>query len=102
MKVSSNRYGNEDNISGNVSIRVPANRFSEAFIKLRTIVAQEAVRVLSGKLPVSLVNPEVKERITITLDGKTIKALEKDYLKGGYRNKSHQAEELLKKQLEKG
>jgi hypothetical protein len=41
--VSSNRYGNEDNISGNVSIRVPANRFSEAFVKLRKL----AVKVYS-------------------------------------------------------
>jgi hypothetical protein len=41
--VSSSRYGNEGNISGNVSIRVPANRFSEAFIKLRKL----AVKVYS-------------------------------------------------------
>ena len=33
--VSSNRYGNEDTNSGVVTIRVPANRFGEAFIKLR-------------------------------------------------------------------
>ncbi|MFC1905678.1 DUF4349 domain-containing protein [Chloroflexota bacterium] len=35
--VSSNRRGNEDKISGSVSIRVPANRFDDAFIKLRAI-----------------------------------------------------------------
>ncbi len=40
----------------------------EAFIKLRTIVAQEAVRVLSGKLPVSLVNPEVKDKDNFNLN----------------------------------
>lgn len=33
--VSSNRYGNQDRNSGVVTIRVPANRFGEAFIKLR-------------------------------------------------------------------
>jgi hypothetical protein len=35
--VSSNRYGNDNQSSGRVSIRVPANRFSEAFVKLRNL-----------------------------------------------------------------
>jgi hypothetical protein len=38
--VSSNRYGNEDKASGRVTIRVPANRFSEAFIKLRNLAVK--------------------------------------------------------------
>lgn len=38
--VSSNRYGNEDKNAGRVSIRVPANRFNDAFAKLRTIAVK--------------------------------------------------------------
>jgi len=38
--VSSSRYGDEGNVSGNVAIRVPANRFNEAFVKLRKLAVK--------------------------------------------------------------
>ncbi len=38
--VSSNRYGTEDQTSGRVAIRIPATRFSDAFVRLRAIAVK--------------------------------------------------------------
>lgn len=38
----------------------------EAFTQLHVSVTQEVIRVLSGKLPLSLVNPQVKEKLTLS------------------------------------
>lgn len=89
--VSSNRSGNEDNNSGRVSIRVPANRFTDAFIKLRTIAV---------KVPNESTNSQdvTEEYMDLKARLRNLEATEAQFL--SLLDKAKTVEEILKVQRE--
>ena len=89
--VSSNRSGNEDNNSGRVSIRVPANRFNDAFAKLRTIAV---------KVPYESTNSQdvTEEYMDLKARLRNLEATEAQFL--SLLEKAKTVEEILKVQKE--
>ncbi len=89
--VSSNRYGDEGKNAGRVSIRVPANRFNDAFIKLRGIAL---------KVPVESTNSQdvTEEYTDLQARLRTLEATEAQFL--ALLEKAKTVEEILKVQRE--
>jgi hypothetical protein len=89
--VSSNRYGNDDKSSGKVSIRIPANRFYEAFIKLRN---------LAIKVPNESTNSQdvTEEYADLKTRQRNLEATEAQFL--SLLEKAKTVEEILKVQKE--
>ncbi len=89
--VSSNRYGNDDKSSGRVSIRIPANRFSEAFIKLRN---------LANKVPNESTNSQdvTEEYTDLKTRQRNLEATEAQFL--SLLEKAKTVDEILKVQKE--
>lgn len=89
--VSSNRYGTEDKTSGRVTIRVPANRFNEAFVKLRNL----AVKVPSESTNSQDVTEEYSD---LQAKLRNLEATETQFL--SLLEKAKTVEEILKVQKE--
>ena len=89
--VSSNRYGNEGKNAGRVSIRVPANRFNDAFIRLRSIAV---------KVPMESTNSQdvTEEYTDLQARLRNLEATETQFL--ALLDKAKTVEEILKVQRE--
>ena len=89
--VSSNRYGNDEKSSGRVSIRIPANRFYEAFTRLRNI-AIKVPNESTNSQDITQEYTDLKTRLS------NLEATEAQYLT--LLQKAQTVEEILKVQKE--